>query len=249
MKKLSTRDKMVLAGLFLSKFNDVGVRSLGFGGFSEAFNALAFSLKGSPASLKNYRDEFDPYFPNTRKGWHKRSIRKYCKEALDEFGGLNLEAFTALIKTEVSLAGQIEIIQEHLDATEASSFAKRLVTGQAAEKYFERTCKFLPEFQNCDLTNTTGLGCGFDYKMVPEESPFLAVEVKGMSASTGEIQLTSKEHRAAELLKDRFFLFVVRNFAEKPFHTVFRNPLNSRLVFERREVATVQVSWSTCIGR
>jgi hypothetical protein len=249
MRKLTSREKLILAGLFLSKFDDVGLRTLGFSGFAEAFNTLAFSLKASPASLKNYRDEFDPFFPNPRKGWHKRPIRAYCKSLMDEFGSLSITAFANLLKTEISVAGDIEIIEEQVEETESKSFAKRLVTGQAAEKYFERVCHTVPEFQGYGLTNTTGLGCGFDYKMVQEESPFLAVEVKGLTASTGAIQLTSKEYRVAQLLAGRFFLFVVRNFAEKPFHTVFQNPLGSALVFERRETVSVQVAWSTSIGR
>jgi len=249
MRTLSTREKLILSGLFLSKFDETGLKVLGFSGFSEAFNTLALSLKANPASLKNYRDEFDPYFPNPRRGWHKRAIRTYCKNIMDEFGSLSMDAFTTLIKTEVSVAGDVEIIEEQADASETSSFARRLVTGQAAEKYFERVFKAVPQFCNHDLINTTGFGCGFDYKMSREESPFLAVEVKGMTTATGTIQLTTKEHKVAQFLQDRFFLFVVRNFAEKPFHTIFQNPLNSSLIFDRRESVTVQVSWTTSIGR
>jgi hypothetical protein len=249
MRTLSTREKLILSGLFLSKFDEAGLKILGFNGFSEAFNILALSLKASPASLKNYRDEFDPYFPNPRRGWHKRAIRTYCQNILDEFGALNIEAFATLIKTEVSTSGDVDIVEEQADPSESSSFVRRLVTGQAAEKYFERVFQTVPQFSSHDLTNTTGLGCGFDYKMSHEESPFLAVEVKGMTTLTGPIQLTNKEHKVAQFLKDRFFLFVVRNFAEKPFHTVFQNPLNSSLVFDRRESVTVQVSWTSSIGR
>jgi len=249
MRSLSTREKLILSGLFLSKFDTSALKVLGFRSFSVAFNTLALSLKASPASLKNYRDEFDPYFPNPRQGWHKRSIRTYCKKLMDEFGSLSIEAFATLIKTEVSVAGDVEIIEEQIDASESSSFARRMITGQAAEKYFERVFQTVPEFYSYDLVNTTGLGCGFDYKMSREETPFLAVEVKGMTASTGTIQLTSKEYKAAQFLEDRFFLFVVRNFAEKPFHTVFQNPLNSSLVFDRRELVAIQLSWTTSIGR
>lgn len=249
MKKITTREKIILAGLFLSKFDEAGLRILGFGGFSEAFNVLALSLKASPASLKNYRDEFDPYFPNQRKGWHKRPIRQYCKSVMDKFGGMDIDAFASLIKTEISVAGDLAIIEEQIDTQESNTFAKRLITGQAAEKYFETVYKTVSPFQNCELVNATALGCGFDYRMVTGADSFLAVEVKGMTTLTGVVQLTSKEYRVAELFRDRFFLFVVRNFAEKPFHTIFQNPLKSDLVFERREAVTVRVSWSTSIGR
>lgn len=249
MRRLTTRDKLIVAGLFLSKFDVNGLRALGFDGFSEAFNAIALSLNSSPASLKNYRDEFDPYFPNPRQGWHKRAIRKYCKDFMDEYSSLDIDAFATLLKTEISVAGDVDIIEEKVNPSEDNTFAKRLVTGQAAEKYFEAVFKKLPEFQDFSLVNTTGLGCGFDYKMLKNESPFLAVEVKGMALQTGAIMLTSKEYKTAHFLEDRFYLFVVRNFVEKPYHSIFQNPLKSKLVFDRREAVTVQVSWSASIER
>ena len=68
----SVRDRAILIGLFLSKFDKKGIEALGFSNFSEAFNTLGLSIGAKPASLKNYRDEFDPLFPNKRMGWHKR---------------------------------------------------------------------------------------------------------------------------------------------------------------------------------
>lgn len=231
----------------MSKFDVDGLTSLGFDGFSEAFNAIALSLKASPASLKNYRDEFDPFFPNPRKGWHKRPIRQYCKKIMDEYSHLGLGDFAAMVKSEVSDLGEIELIDEQLDISESNTFAKRLMTGQAAEHYFENIFSSLPVFQHCSLANTTRIGCGFDYKMTKPGEPFLAVEVKGMATHSGAIQLTSKEHKAAQILEDRFFLFIVRNFIETPFHTVHQNPLKSSLIFERRESISVQVNWTANI--
>jgi len=71
---MNNRAKSILTGLYLSKYSQEGLKELGFKSFQEAFNVLGFSLSSKPASLKNYRDEFDPLFPNNRKGWHKRNI-------------------------------------------------------------------------------------------------------------------------------------------------------------------------------
>lgn len=72
---ISLRDKLVLTGLYLSKFDEAGLKRLGFKTFTEAFNVIGYALGAKPASIKNYRDEFDPLFPNRRKGWHKRETR------------------------------------------------------------------------------------------------------------------------------------------------------------------------------
>ena len=56
------------------------------------------------------------------------------------------------------------------------------------------------------------------------------------------MSLTPKEH-VAMTLRDRFFLFVVKNFQESPFHEIFQDPLSSKLQFRKTERVTVQVSW------
>ena len=84
-ERFPTRDKLILAGLYLSKYDSVGLKQLGFETFIEAFNVIGYALGARPASIKNYRDEFDPLFPNRRKGWHKRPTRDYCKKLYQEF--------------------------------------------------------------------------------------------------------------------------------------------------------------------
>ncbi len=44
-------------------------------------------------------------------------------------------------------------------------------------------------------------------------------------------------------MKERFFLFVVKNFRESPFHEVFQDPLSTGISFSRKERVTIQVTW------
>src|SRR5436305_13384985 len=135
-----------------------------------------------PASIKNYRDEFDPLFPNRRKGWHKRPMRDYCLKVFEKYRSLDLESFTGLVKSFVgydeNLWSQIQAKDEKEDTD--SGFAKRLVTGLAAEQYFIAVHPSIPEFGGRVVENTTRLGCGFDFRLRVEPlEDFLAVEVKG----------------------------------------------------------------------
>lgn len=246
---LTVRDKLILTGLFLSKFDIEGLEILGFKGFMEAYNTIAISIGARPASIKNYRDEFDPYFPNKRNGWHKRTLRPYCRVFFEKYGDYDIETFSNLIKTEISVSGDIELLKENVDSSENNSFAKRMITGQAAERYFEKIYPSLSAFSGYNLINTTMMGCGFDYKVNRPPDPFFAVEVKGINAPVGLIQFTSKEYKMAQMLEDRFFLFVVRNFVEMPAHTLVQHPIESGLIFERHESTSVQVCWSTCLGK
>jgi hypothetical protein len=245
-QRIAIREKLILSGLYLSKYDSIALKRLGFESFVEAFNVIGYAMGSKPASVKNYRDEFDPLFPNRRKGWHKRPIRDYCLKVFEEYKGLDFESFTGLIKSFVGYDENVwsEVqAKEELDESE-SHFAKRLITGLAAEQYFESVQPGLPEFEGYAVENTTRLGCGYDFRLRTEaHEDFLAVEVKGLKEKMGSLSLTPKEHEVAMVLKDRFFLFVVKNFQETPFHEIFQNPLSGRLRFRRTERIMVHVSW------
>jgi hypothetical protein len=249
-QKIATREKLILAGLYLSKYDKAGLQKLGFSSFLESFNVIGYALGSKPASIKNYRDEFDPHFPNRRAGWHKRPTRKYCLDIFEEYKDLDFATFTDLVKSFVGLDENAlsEVTEKRENKDGASFFAKRLITGLAAEKYFESVQPTIPLFKNHTLENTTRLGCGYDYRLQTNSAgDFLAVEVKGLQERAGSLSLTPKEYDAANSLNDRFFLFVVKNFCESPFHEIYQNPLAGKLRFAKRERVLVHVSWTTTV--
>ncbi|MDP2820876.1 MAG: DUF3883 domain-containing protein [bacterium] len=249
MKKLTLREKSILAGLYLSKFDAEGLKFLGFDNFTEAFNVIGLALGVKPASVKNYRDEFDPLFPNERQGWHKREIRPYCKNIYNSFNALDITNFSNLLKEIIYENHELDVLMEQIAKKEdkESSFAKRLITGQAAEHYFKENYIKIDVFKDYQIEDTTKHGCGFDFKLYTPNSEFLGVEVKGLNNSNGNIALTSKEYSVAQMLGGRYFLFIVKNFKEIPFHDYFQNPLNSKLKFNRIEMTIKQISWNTVV--
>src|SRR5580704_14159737 len=108
-------------------------------------------MGSKPASVKNYRDEFDPLFPNRRKGWHKRPIQDYCRKVFEQYQDLNLDMFTGLIQSFVAydenVLSEVQTGEEQEETD--SSFAKRLITGLAAEQYFAEVHSTLHEFEGC----------------------------------------------------------------------------------------------------
>lgn len=248
-KRFTKRDKLILTGLYLSKFDVPGLKPLGFSSFVEAFNVIGFALGSKPASIKNYRDEFDPVFPNKRKGWHKRPMRDYCKQIYEKYKSFSLQEFSGMIKKLTYQNGEIDILEEKVlrkyGKPDEHSFAKRLLTGQAAENFFEINYHEIPEFKNFHLENTTKLGCGFDFKLTNDkDTNFLGIEVKGLFESFGAISLTPKEYNVADILKNRFYIFVVKNFKESPYFEFYQNPLESKLLFKKIERQVKQISWT-----
>ncbi len=244
--RIATREGLILAGLFLSKYDAVALKKLGFDSFAEAFNVIGYALGAKPASIKNYRDEFDPFFPNQRKGWHKRPLREHCQKVLEAHKDTDLETFSSMVKALIGYDDNAwsELKLQDEDQSDDSFFAKRLITGLAAEHYFESIQPSLPQFQGYTLENTTRLGCGYDFRLrAGTAKDFLAIEVKGLQGRTGSLSLTPKEYEVAGSMSDRFYLFVVKNFRESPLHDIFQNPLSTDLQFIKKERVIIQVSW------
>jgi hypothetical protein len=251
LQRITAREKLILTGLYLSKYDSVALKKLGFENFQEAFNVIGFGLGSRPASIKNYRDEFDPLFPNKRQGWHKRPRREYCIEIYQKYKDLDLQTFTSLVKAFIGYNendwSQFEWSQlrgEEEEPDGESYFAKRLITGLAAERYFESVQPTLAEFKDYSVENTTQLGCGYDFRLqIGTRKDFLAVEVKGLKDRTGSLSFTPKEHEVATAMAGRFYLFVVKNFREVPFHEIYQDPLSGKIRFAKKERVTVQIAW------
>ena len=227
--------KLMLAGMFLSKFNRQGLEALGYKSLQEAYNSFAFAVGGKPSSVKLYMQEFDPYFPNSRKGWGNRPIRPTRQGLIDEFGGLGLEEFSELVRSQFAGAADIDLavgrvaVAAGVKSDSASTFE---------QKYRDFSC-----FKDCALQRTTAYGCGFDFKLTPPRGDFLAVEVKGLRTPSGQIQLTEKEFKMAQYLSVRFYLYVVTDFAHAPKPRVIENPLDAGITFEERSVKSEQSVW------
>ncbi|MFA9289978.1 MAG: protein NO VEIN domain-containing protein [Solirubrobacteraceae bacterium] len=244
---MNIRDKSIITGLYLSKYSQEGLNELGFKSFQQAFNVLGFSLGSKPASLKNYRDEFDPLFPNDRKGWHKRAIREYCKNYYNEFQNISFSVFSDLIKSFFIENYELENFVRKIEKKDYSeSIAKRLLTGKAAEEYFKLEYNKIEVFKSYSILDSTQMACGFDYKL-SNLNNFYCIEVKGLNDAKGNIQLTEKEFNVAKNLKLKYCLFMVTNFKDKPIHDFIFDPLNSRLQFKEIKKEIIQITYNTSI--
>ncbi|MEI9962410.1 MAG: DUF3883 domain-containing protein [Limisphaerales bacterium] len=250
-QRISSREKLILAGLYLSKYDSLGLKKLGFESFQEAFNVIGYGLgfetgfnkKLIGMNLIRYSQINDKAGTN---GQDANTVLRFTKNIKD----LDLETFSALLKSFVDYdENALSVIESREEKKDGESFfAKRLITGLAAEHYFEEIQPKLPEFKNYILENTTRLGCGYDFRLARKsDDKFLAVEVKGLQDRTGSLALTPKEYEMASSLSERFYLFVVKNFRELPVHDIYCNPLSSSLKFTRKERVVVQISWSATI--
>jgi len=262
----SSNTKAIICAFFLAKFDKNALLSLGFLNWTEAFNVISLSLNVSYSSINQYRNIFDYYFPNSRKGWDKNKIgaRQKEMEIMSFYDKYTFDEMLKIVQEMVFMTNfdlpfdwtskenkQNEIISDSIldpenQTKNEETLAKRLITGQAAEHYFLNNYENIEMFKGGKMEDTRLFGCGFDFK-IQFESQFLAVEVKGLAKNTGSLLMTEKEYKVANLLEQNFVLFVVKNFYQKPDHCILQNPISSNLNFKKIEKTIIQTSYQCSI--
>jgi len=170
----------------------------------------------------------------------KRNVRKETElnPSIDRFfltshpiGNTKFEDFTDIVKSffvpSLEKEKLVECATKHIVGM---NLAQRLMTGQAAEAYFKINYSSIDAFKHYTVDDVTSYGCGYDFHL-SNQTEFYCVEVKGIGTNRGAILMTEKEYALAEKLQERYCLFVVRDFQKTPFHSLFFNPLHSRLIF------------------
>lgn len=123
--------KEMLAGLFLSKFSEEGLRRLGYKTYRDAYRGLSRLVGGKPLAVRGYRDEFDPVFPNGRVGHSKRTMRPSRKAILKQFGGLNIDEMAQVLEEQFLGAQQYiseldKVLRDSEDGKEVAAKVKEL---------------------------------------------------------------------------------------------------------------------------
>jgi hypothetical protein len=241
----------IIVAFYLSKYNQEGLKNLGFDSFNEAFEKTANLLNVKKNYVKLRRDEFDPIYP-WRQGWKRPMDKRIIRtiEILDDLEETDMRDIVNNIlynhsyRNDEDLKDIVNIIKNTENRkVEAGKFILRCPTGKAAEDFFYNfyTENKLPVKGN--LVDCRDLGCGYDYKIIETNSNETYIEVKGISDVSGGILFTDKEWKVAMQQKRKYFLCVVRNLNDKPELEFINNP--SQFIKPTKNIrTTIQISWT-----
>ena len=216
----------IIVAYAMSRFDKDFLQRFSFNSWREAFHDTGCRLGVRPASMKNLRDEFDPIHPNERKGWHMRPLRPNRQRVLAEFCEASDEALAEVVSRLLRGDQEVEeVVTKPLAA--GSSYpcrecCRKAPDGALAEEYFlghsERICGLSPSA----LVDYRFEACGFDFGVKHESR--LAIEVKGIKASRGDILFTDCEWRQAARRKADYWLVVVGALDNKPRPLLVKHP-------------------------
>jgi len=88
----------LIVGYYLSRFDRQGLKSLGYSTFEEAYKATSDALGIKSSTIKNMRDEFDPYFDNPRVGWNQRELGPSRQTIINKFTEYSQEEMKDIVQ-------------------------------------------------------------------------------------------------------------------------------------------------------
>jgi hypothetical protein len=241
----------IIVAFYLSKYNQEGLKNLGFDSFNEAFEKSANLLNVKKNYVKLRRDEFDPIYP-WRKGWKRPMDKRIIRaiEILEELEETDIRDITHNIlynppyRDDEDLKDIVNLIKNTAyNKVETGKFILRCPTGRAAEEFFHNYYTQNKFPIKGTLVDCRDLGCGYDYKIVEKNSNETYVEVKGISDLSGGILFSNKEWKVAMEHKDKYLLCIVKNVNNQPELELINNPAQC-LKPVKYIRPTVQISWS-----
>jgi hypothetical protein len=236
-------EQAIVVSYYLSRFNDEAVNNLGYKTWKDAFDDLSDKLQINKHTIKNWRDEFDP-FHGHRAGWHQRQARKTISNIISQFEQLE-EFDIRQIVVEIINGNKIDLPEIDNSENEVITnpiFILRGPTGKKAEQFFIEYHRFNNSPIAGELIDTRDLGCGYDFKINSELDQHY-IEVKGLASNIGGLLFTNKEWETAKQKRTKYTVCLVSNINDSPEISFINDPF-SKLNPRKSIIQTVQVQWS-----
>jgi hypothetical protein len=235
----------IVVGYAMSRLDGRYLQSQGVRTWKAAFDRAAKALRVRPTSLKNLRDEFDPFHGNSRRGWWHRPLRPNRQRVMGDLSEVSDDALLECVSR--ILAGDEPATEELLDSLvearpAAHNVAERLLTGRRAENLFLNECESWIGIPRSRILDRRESALGFDFAVagIPER----AIEVKGIKGQSGAILFTDREWSEAKVRQAEYWLVVVGNITATPVFRLFQDPrrvLSAQCRYQR-SVAAVWTS-------
>jgi hypothetical protein len=252
--KLENELAMVVA-FYLSKFSEQGLKQLGFQTYRQAFEEISRSLHVKPNSIKNWRDEFDPYYDNGRKGWYQRGLRPSRQKVMATFDSLSESALRAVVldiispetrsKVQVELHSALKEVRELEGKKKPKGnieYVPRGPTGRMAEEFFISQFHVGSTPFSGTLKDCRDDGAGFDFEITGQRNRHL-VEIKGLAKGSGGVTFTDKEWKVASETQNDYFLGLVTQVSISPKIGFVQNPVRN-LIPTYHAYTTITVNWA-----
>ena len=224
-RRAKIKPEALVVAYALSRLGKALFAEFGWRTWDQAFAATSAALDEGKNSIRLLRDEFDPFFENGRQGWWKRPPHENRVAVMHEFGGMS---DAALVETVRRILGHdVAPLQEVFQVLSApparvAGVAERLLTGRLAEEHFMKMSKAIIDVAPSRLVDMRTSARGYDFEV--SSLPGVAIEVKGLKRSRGDVLFTDREWSEARLRRADYWLVVVGCLPDTPRARVVPDP-------------------------
>lgn len=218
-----------LIGYGLSKYDNAFISEFGFTTKTNFYNyCVTIKLADTGSVIKNRMDLFDPFFPNSRKGWRQKgNTYIHRKHFIDNlFGDVSVLEYANIVKMYLQENFDNVNLQTTLKPIIKSRFKKLQETGLEAESYFMNNYNDISIFNGAVLDDARLYGDGYDFQMNVDSNYYL-VEIKGIRKEKGRFRLTENEYRKAQEYKEKYIITIISNLNKIPTFITVENPIKN----------------------
>lgn len=235
---------------YLSRFDKIAYQNLGYGNKSETHARIGEIMNINPPTIRNWRDEFDPYFGH-RLGWHQIRLRPVMGSIIEALQYMEESDVKELVleilngkyeQNEESLINLLSVIPPESGVSKSREFILRAPTGRKAEEYFIEHFKINKLPRSGELIDTRDFGVGYDFKVIFEENEYY-LEIKGIAELGGGVLFTGTEWNVAKQKGDSYFLIIISDINNTPEINFIQNPAK-RLSPKISIVRPIQTNWT-----
>lgn len=247
-RAIRLQTEALIIGYAMSRLDTGYFRYRNVRSWREAYDEAAQALTVRASSMRNLRDEFDPFHENKRSGWHGRPIQPSRQRVLEDLKDISDDALMALV--DRILLRDEEATTEAVDSLAAvprtaQNVAERLLTGRRAEDYFLANSDTLVGIKKNELVDCRQSACGFDFGV--KRRPRLGIEIKGLKMAMGEILFTDREWKEAKTRCENYWLVVIGNLGSAPQGKLVHDPYHVLEAICSYQV-TVAATWRSRIS-
>ena len=89
----------LIVSYYLSKFDKIALKNLGYNKWTQALEDISIKLGVNTNTIRNMRDEFDPFHPNKRVGWYQNELKTSRKEIKDKYENYSEVELRKIVKS------------------------------------------------------------------------------------------------------------------------------------------------------
>ena len=152
----------LIVAYYLSKFDRTAYENLKFGNLRETHKIISEIIGANRNTLKNMRDQFDPYHENPRQGWYQRQLSSSRRNIVDKYSSYTEAEMLDVVLNILNPSSKTHIIFNDIEQEEISDDDKIYIEGETVERKvlsYKRNKKSIEACKKRD--NYTCQSCSF----------------------------------------------------------------------------------------